>query len=95
MISRLDAFTVDSKRLDRVVKRVGDDVAAVAAEHVAGFFRPACHQLVKLKRIQFAGVDAIVFEGLLVEVGDAVLSERITITVEIRFPDVQPCGLVG
>ena len=95
MISRLDAFTVEAKRLNRVVKRVGDDVADVAPEHVVGFLGPTGHELVELERIQLAGVDAVVFEASLVEVGDAVLSERIAVTVEIRFPDVQPCWLVG
>lgn len=95
MISRLDAFTVEAKRLNRVVKRVGDDVADVAPEHVVGFLGPTGHELVELDGVQLVGVDAIVFEGLLVEVGDAVLSERIAITVEVRFSDVQPCGLVG
>ena len=95
MISCLDAFTVDSKCLDCVVERVGDDVAAITSEHVVGFFRPTGHELVELERIQLAGVDAVVFEASLVEVGDAVLAERIAVTVEIRLPDVQPCGLVG
>lgn len=87
MISCLDAFTVDSKRLDCVVERVGDDVAAIASEHIVGFFRPTGHELVELERIQLAGVDAVVFEASLVEVGDAVLSERIAVTVEVRFAE--------
>lgn len=51
-----------------------------------GFLGPTGHELVELDGVQLVGVDAIVFEGLLVEVGDAVLSERIAITVEVRFP---------
>lgn len=52
-----------------------------------GFFRPTGHELVELERIQLAGVDAVVFEASLVEVGDAVLSERIAVTVEVRFAE--------
>ena len=58
-----------------------------------GFLGPTGHELVELDGVQLVGVDAIVFEGLLVEVGDAVLSERIAITVESGSLEVQPVGL--